>query len=266
MTHTGGRVTGRYSGPMSLQQLFGLDHRTALVTGGSSGIGRAIALALVDAGAHVVVAARTRSAIDETVAMIRDNGGSAAGIVADLSSRAGAHRLADEVGVVDILVNSAGINLRPSMPELDEETWDATMRVNLDAPFVLGQRLAPGMAERGYGRIVSISSQQAHRPFANSGAYGVSKAALEGLARSQAEAWSSQGVTSNVLIPGFVQTPLNRRLSSDPETVVRLAARTLVGRNGTPSDFAAAAVFLAGPGSAYVTGQSIAVDGGFSVH
>jgi len=251
---------------MSLQQLFGLDGRTALVTGGSSGIGRAIATALADAGAHVLVAARTPATIDATVAGIRQAGRSADGIVADLSSRAGAHSLADSVGDVDVLVNSAGINLRPPMPELDEATWDATMAVNLDAPFVLGQRLAPGMAARGYGRIVSISSQQAHRPFAASGAYGVSKAGLEALARSQAEAWSAQGVTSNVLVPGFVRTPLNERLGSDPATVAALAARTLVGRNGLASDFAAAAVFLAGPGSAYVTGQSIAVDGGFSVH
>ncbi|MCS6557669.1 SDR family oxidoreductase [Curtobacterium flaccumfaciens] len=251
---------------MSLQQLFGLDGRTALVTGGSSGIGRAIATALADAGAHVLVAARTSATIDATVAGIRQEGRSADGIVADLSSRAGAHALADAAGDVDVLVNSAGINLRPPMPELDEATWDATMAVNLDAPFVLGQRLAPGMAARGYGRIVSISSQQAHRPFAASGAYGVSKAGLEALARSQAEAWSAQGVTSNVLVPGFVRTPLNERLGSDPATVAALAARTLVGRNGLASDFAAAAVFLAGPGSAYVTGQSIAVDGGFSVH
>lgn len=251
---------------MSLQQLFGLDGRTALVTGGSSGIGRAIAGALADAGAHVLVAARTRATIDETLLGIRQAGGTADGIVADLSSRAGARALADAAGEVDVLVNSAGVNLRPPMSELDEATWDATMVVNLDAPFVLGQRLAPGMATRGHGRIISISSQQAHRPFAASGAYGVSKAGLEALARSQAEAWSAQGVTSNVLVPGFVQTPLNQRLSADPATVSALAARTLVGRNGLATDFAAAAVFLAGDGSAYVTGQSIAVDGGFSVH
>ncbi|MDR6572074.1 gluconate 5-dehydrogenase [Curtobacterium sp. 320] len=251
---------------MSLQQLFGLDGRTALVTGGSSGIGQAIAVALADAGAHVLVAARTAATIDATVAAIRQAGGSADGIVADLSTRAGAHALADTAGDVDVLVNSAGINLRPPMADLDEDTWDATMAVNLDAPFVLGQRLAPGMAARGYGRIIGISSQQAHRPFAASGAYGVSKAGLEALARSQAEAWSGHGVTSNVLVPGFVRTPLNERLGADPATVAALAARTLVGRNGLASDFAAAAVFLAGPGSAYVTGQSIAIDGGFSVH
>ncbi|QYM74775.1 SDR family NAD(P)-dependent oxidoreductase [Leucobacter luti] len=255
---------------MNLQRLFGLDGRTALVTGGSSGIGRAIAGALAGAGAHTLIAARTETAIASTVAEITATGGCATGIVADLSTRAGAHDLADAAiaatDAVDILVHSAGINLRPPLPELDEATWDATMAVNLDAPFVLGQRLAPAMAERGYGRIIHISSQQAHRPFAASGAYGVSKAGLEALARSQAEAWSAQGVTANVLIPGFVQTPLNVRLSSDPAVVEALAARTLVGRNGLPEDFAGAAVFLASPSAAYVTGQSLAVDGGFSVH
>jgi len=108
------------------------------------------------------------------VGALRSDGGSAEAVVADLSTRGGAHALADAVaGVeVDVLVNSAGVNLRPPMPELDETAWDATMAVNLDAPFVLGQRLAPAMAARGYGRLINISSQQAHRPFADSGAYG----------------------------------------------------------------------------------------------
>lgn len=253
-----------------LDRLFGLDGRAALITGGSSGIGRAIAISLALAGSDVIVAARTVSALDATVADVVERGGSATGMVADLSTRAGSHALADAVlsrsGVPDIVVNSAGVNLRPPMDDLDEATWDATMAVNLDAPFVLGQRFGPAMAERGRGRFIHISSQQAHRPFAQSGAYGVSKAGLEGLARSQAEAWSSRGVTANVLVPGFVMTPLNERLRSDPTRVEALAARTLVGRNGLAEDFAAAAVFLAGDGSAYVTGQTIAVDGGFSVH
>ncbi|MDF2581145.1 MAG: dehydrogenase [Microbacterium sp.] len=251
---------------MDLHSLFGLSGRRALVTGGSSGIGRGIARALAAAGAEVIVAARGSDRVDETVEEIRMEGGLAAGIVADLSSRAGCHELADRAGDLDILVNSAGINIRPPLAELDEQSWDATMAVNLDAPFILGQRLAPGMIERGYGRIISISSQQASRAFASSGAYGASKAALEGLARSQAEAWSASGVTSNVLVPGFVLTRLNERLASDPDVVTALAARTFVGRNGRADDFAAAAIFLAGPGSAYVTGQAIAVDGGFSVH
>lgn len=249
-----------------LRDLFGVHERVALVTGGSSGIGKAIALALSAAGAHVLIAARTAAAIDATVEEIRGAGGSADGVVSDISTRQGAHALADAAGAVDILVNSAGINLRPHMSELDEVTWDETMQVNLEAPFILGQRLAPGMAERGFGRIIHISSQQAHRAFASSGAYGVSKAAIEALARSQSEAWAPYGVTANVLVPGFVQTPLNKRLSSDPAVVQALARRTFIGRNGVPDDFAGAAVFLASAASTYVVGQLITVDGGFSVH
>ncbi|WAZ26074.1 SDR family oxidoreductase [Streptomyces cinnabarinus] len=253
-----------------LSELFSLSGRVALVTGGSSGIGRAIAGALARAGASVVVVARKEAELAATVAELTADGCRAAWVSADLSTRDGVRAAAEEAaeafGEPDILVNSAGINLRPPMAELDEDVWDTTMTVNLEAPYLLGQRFGPGMAERGFGRIIHITSQQAHRAFVQSGAYGVSKGALESLARSQAEAWSPHGVTCNTLVPGFVMTPLNARLSSDPEKVAALAARTMVGRNGLAEDFAGAAVFLASGASAYVTGQSLFVDGGFSVH
>ncbi|WP_149180225.1 SDR family oxidoreductase [Streptomyces sp. TRM49041] len=253
-----------------LSELFSLDGRVALVTGGSSGIGRAVAEALARAGARVVVVARREKELVATVEALEALGCRAAWASADLSTRDGVRAAAEQAvaafGEPDILVNSAGVNLRPPMGELGEDVWDTTMAVNLEAPFLLGRRFGPGMAERGYGRIIHITSQQAHRAFVQSGAYGVSKGALESLARSQAEAWSPYGVTCNTLVPGFVMTPLNTRLSSDPEKVAALAARTLVGRNGLAEDFAGAAVFLASPASAYVTGQSVFVDGGFSVH
>lgn len=253
-----------------LSGLFSLEGRTALVTGGSSGIGRAIAGALARAGASVVAVARKEAELVATVDELTADGCRAAWVSADLGTRegikAGAEAAAALFGEPDILVNSAGINLRPPLAELGEEVWDTTMTVNLEAPFLLGQRFGPGMAERGFGRIIHITSQQAHRAFVQSGAYGVSKGALESLARSQAEAWSPYGVTANTLVPGFVMTALNRRLSSDPDKVAALAARTMVGRNGLADDFAGAAVFLASPSSAYVTGQSLFVDGGFSVH
>ncbi|MFJ3950139.1 SDR family NAD(P)-dependent oxidoreductase [Streptomyces libani] len=256
--------------PSYLSELFSLDGRNAVVTGGSSGIGRAIAKALARAGASVVIVARKESELAATVDELAADGCRAAWVSADLSTRDGvraaAEQAAEAFGEPDILVNSAGINLRPPMGELGEETWDATMAVNLEAPYLLGQRFGPGMAERGFGRIIHITSQQAHRAFVQSGAYGVSKGALESLARSQAEAWSPHGVTCNTLVPGFVMTPLNARLASDPEKVAALAERTLVGRNGLAEDFAGAAVFLAGRASGYVTGQAIFVDGGFSVH
>lgn len=253
-----------------LSELFSLDGRVAVVTGGSSGIGRGIAGALARAGASVVTVARKEAELAATVDELVGDGCRAAWVSADLSTRAGvraaAAQAAEVFGEPDILVNSAGINLRPPMGELGEDVWDTTMALNLEAPFLLGERFGPGMAERGFGRIIHITSQQAHRAFVQSGAYGVSKGALESLARSQAEAWSPYGVTCNTLVPGFVMTPLNARLSSDPEKVAALAARTMVGRNGVAEDFAGAAVFLAGRASGYITGQAIFVDGGFSVH
>ncbi|MFI2211073.1 SDR family NAD(P)-dependent oxidoreductase [Streptomyces sp. NPDC020141] len=253
-----------------LDELFSLDGRVALVTGGSSGIGRAIAGALARAGAGVVVVARGESALDATVGELTAAGCRAARVSADLSTRSGVRAAAEEAtaafGEPDILVNCAGINLRPPMNELSEAVWDATMAVNLEAPYLLGQRFGPAMAERGFGRIIHVTSQQAHRAFAASGAYGVSKGALESLARSQAEAWSPYGVTANTLVPGFVPTPLNTRLASDAAQLTALASRTLTGRNGLPTDFAGASVFLASPASAYVTGQSLFIDGGFSRH
>ncbi|MFD9445347.1 SDR family NAD(P)-dependent oxidoreductase [Streptomyces sp. NPDC060006] len=253
-----------------LAELFSLAGRVALVTGGSSGIGRAVSEALARAGASVVVVARREAELAATVEELVALGCRAAWVSGDLSTRTGVREIAERaVGVFgepDILVNCAGVNLRPPMSELSEEVWDSTMALNLDAPFLLGQRFGPAMAERGHGRIIHITSQQAHRAFVQSGAYGVSKGALESLARSQAEAWSPHGVTVNTLVPGFVMTPLNRRLSSDPDKVAALAARTLAGRNGLAEDFAGAAVFLASGASAYVTGQAIHVDGGFSVH
>lgn len=253
-----------------LASLFALDGRTAIVTGGSSGIGRGIATGLARAGAATVIVARGADRIGETVRDLQESGCRAAGVVGDLSTPAGIRAVAEAAmepfGEPDILVNSAGINIRPPYPEITEDDWDATMTVNALAPFLLGQRYAAGMAERGFGRLIHISSQQAHRAFVGSGIYGASKGAVESLMRSEAEAWGGTGVTSNTLVPGFVLTPLNARLQQDAEKVAALASRTMIGRNGLPSDFAAAAVFLAGEGSGYVTGHSLFVDGGLSVH
>lgn len=253
-----------------LAELFSLEGRTAVVTGGSSGIGRGIATALARAGAATVIVARGEQRIAESVQELQALGCRTAGVVGDLSSRAGiraaAEAAAEPFGGPDILVNSAGINIRPPYAEITEDDWDATMTVNALAPFLLGQRYAAGMAQRGFGRLIHISSQQAHRAFVGSGVYGASKGAVEALMRSEAEAWGGTGVTSNTLVPGFVLTPLNARLQEDPEKVAALASRTMIGRNGLPGDFAGAAVFLAGAGSSYVTGHSLFVDGGLSVH
>jgi NAD(P)-dependent dehydrogenase (short-subunit alcohol dehydrogenase family) len=251
-----------------LDGLFSLNGRVALVTGGSSGIGRAVAGALARAGAQVVVLARSEGALAGTVAELRADGCQAAWVSADLGDRAAAQEAAraatEPFGEPDILVNAAGVNLRPPLAALTLTDWDRLMAVNLTAPFLLGQSFGPPMAQRGWGRIINIASQQAIRAFGNSGGYGASKAGLTALTRSQSEAWAGQGVCCNALAPGFVATPLTAEVASDPVRSAALAARTMVGRNGEAADFEGIAVFLASRASDYVTGQLICVDGGFS--
>jgi NAD(P)-dependent dehydrogenase (short-subunit alcohol dehydrogenase family) len=251
-----------------LDELFSLEGLVALVTGGSSGIGRGIARALALAGARVVIMARDPQPLDDTVAELRADGAVAAQVRADLGDRAAAERGAEQAAAVfgepDILLNAAGLNLRPPLGALTISQWDHLLAVNLTAPFLLGQRFGPAMAGRGWGRIINVVSQQAIRAFANSGGYGATKGGLASLTRSQSEAWAPRGVCCNALGPGFVATPLTAELASDPVRSAALAARTMIGRNGEPRDFAGAAVFLASRASNYVTGQVLFVDGGFS--
>jgi gluconate 5-dehydrogenase len=251
-----------------LEQLFTLTGRVAVVTGGSSGIGLGIARALGQAGAAVVLVARDPARLRHRADQLRAAGCAAAWTAGDLGDRAGLDRAAVTAaapfGPPDILVNCAGVNLRPPLGELTVADWDRTMAVNLTAPFLLGQHYGPGMAGRGWGRIINITSQQAERAFGNSGGYGASKGGLAALTRSQSEAWAPRGVCCNAVAPGFVATPLTAQVASDPVRSAALAARTMTGRNGEPEDFAGAAVFLASRASNYVTGQVLRVDGGFS--
>jgi gluconate 5-dehydrogenase len=254
--------------PSYLDDLFSLAGRTAVVTGGSSGIGRAIAVALGRAGARVVVVARRDGPLADTVAELTGVGVEAGAVSADLADRAALRSAADTIisryGDPDVLVNAAAVNRRPPMSQLTEDDWDVTIAANLTAPFLLGQRFAPAMAARGWGRVINIASQQAVRAYGNSGAYGVSKAGLTALSRSQAEAWSASGVCCNAVAPGVVRTPLTEEVFADPGRVAAHAARTMIGRNGVPADFAGVAVFLASDAAAAVTGQTLFVDGGFS--
>ncbi len=252
----------------ALPELFSLDDRVVLVTGGNSGIGRSMAEALADAGASVVVVGRNAATLGDVERAVAARGGRCAAVAADLADRdeldRAAHHVAAIFGEPDILVNAAGVNVRPPLDVLTVEQWDTTLAVNLTAPFLLGQRFGPPMAARGFGRIINLGSQQSFRAFGNSGGYGVSKAAVVALTRSQAEAWSRDGVCCNAIIPGFVRTPMTEEVFVDEQRVTELAGRAMMGRNGTVDDFRGAAVFLASAASSFVTGQAIYVDGGFS--
>jgi NAD(P)-dependent dehydrogenase (short-subunit alcohol dehydrogenase family) len=247
-----------------LDETFGLSGRTAVVTGGSSGIGRAMAVALGRAGARVVLVARRAPELESAVAELAGYRVDASFVTADLADRSAVAGLVSRLDGPDILVNAAGVNRRPPMAALTVDDWDVTLAANLTAPFLLGQAFAPGMAARGWGRIINVVSQQAFRAYGNSGAYGVSKGGLVALTRSQAEAWSRYGVLCNAVAPGVVRTPLTEAVFADPDTVSAHAARTMIGRNGLPSDFGACAVFIASDANAAMTGQTLFVDGGYS--
>ncbi|MGN2393182.1 SDR family NAD(P)-dependent oxidoreductase [Pelomicrobium sp. G1] len=251
-----------------IRRLFSLEGKVALVTGASSGIGQAIALALAQAGARVVLMARRAAELDETRGRVEALGGDAACVPCDLAVRAelysGAARAASFFGPPDILVSAAGVNIRRPMLEITEADWDVTLKINLEAPFFLAQKLAPAMIEKGWGRIINIASLQSVRAFGNSGPYGASKGGIAQLTRAQAETWSRHGVNANAIAPGFFETPLTAPVFGDPQRARAMAQRTFIGRNGRLEDLAGTAIFLASPASDYVTGQIIFVDGGFS--
>ncbi|HTJ70007.1 MAG TPA: SDR family oxidoreductase [Actinospica sp.] len=253
-----------------LEDLFSLKGRAALVTGGSSGIGYAMAEAIARAGARTVLLARREALLKDAVDRITAQHGEAHAVVADITDREqlanAAEQAVELVGEIDILVNCAANMFRPPLADLTTAQWDAQFQANVDAPFLLGQRFGPKMAERGWGRIINVGSQQSVSAFGNSGGYGAAKAAVAGLTRSQAEAWSAHGVCVNTIIPGFVLTPLTAETAQDPDRVAALAARHMVARNGVPEDFQGAALFLASDAARFVTGQMLFVDGGFSVH
>jgi gluconate 5-dehydrogenase len=251
-----------------LTSLFDLSGRTALVTGGNSGIGLAMARGLGLAGARLVLVARREAELAAAVEALKEEGIAASGIPADLAGPEVATQLGaacDEAGLaIDILVNAAGINLRQPFAEVTAEAFDRHMAVHLRAPFLLTQRFAPAMAERGYGRIVNIASLQSWRAFPDSAPYGAAKAGVAQLTRASAEAWSRHGITCNAIAPGFFPTPLTAPVFADAERSARNAQQTAIGRNGELEDLIGAVVYLASPASAYVTGHVLVVDGGFT--
>lgn len=245
--------------------LFGLDGRAACVTGASSGLGRMAATALANAGAKVVGVARRAEELErwssETV-------GQTAVVVADLAAEddigAIAQRVGEPFGPPGILVNAAGINTRQAADDVTAEGWDMTINLNLRAPFFLAQALVPAMKDEGWGRIINIASLQSRRAFAGGIAYGASKGGVEQLTRAMAEAWSRHGINANALAPGFFPTELTKPVFENLDAAEKLAEQTCIGRNGDPEDLVGPLLFLASDASAYVTGQVLFVDGGFT--
>ena len=245
-----------------------LDGSVALVTGASRGIGRAIALDLAEAGCAVVAAARSADALADVAAEIESRGGSALPLGADLAavdSLAGvAQRAFDWRGRVDVLVNAAGVIVRSGPLEVTPEDWDAVFDVNVRGTFFLTREIGRRMLEAGGGSIVTITSLAGEVPTRAALGYQASKAALIQLTRALAVQWAPT-VRVNAVAPGYVRTDLNTAWLADEEHLGYVLANTPLGRVGEPPDVAAAVRFLASPAAAYVTGQNLRVDGGWSV-
>ena len=247
------------------EHLLDLTGKVACVTGASAGLGQRAAVALAAAGAQVVGVARRAEAL---AAWADATGARAATVAADLSQRDQIAQIAAEIatpfGAPDIIVHASGINTRETADDVTPEGWDVTMNLNLAAPFFLTQALVPAMKAKGWGRVVNFASLQTTRAFPGGIAYGASKAGIGQLTRAMAEAWSKHGINANAIGPGFFPTELTGPVFADPERAARNAAQTCIGRNGELHDIDGPLLFLCSDASAYVTGQILMVDGGFT--
>src|SRR6478752_2414395 len=235
-----------------------LEGQRALVTGATSGIGRAVALQLALDGAEVLVHGRDVARGADTVEEITSAGGKASFVAADLSDAADVRRLANEVGDVDILINNAGIALFAPTAELEVAAYDTMFASNVRAPFFLVAAFAPGMAARGHGSIVSLSSMAGGVGLVGGAAYGATKASLEAMTRAWAAEFSASGVRVNAIAPGPVYTPT----PSGAEFITALGETTPMHRASQPEEIAAVIAFLASPRASYITGTTVAADGG----
>lgn len=248
-------------------QLLSLEGKTAVVTGGTSGIGLAISLGLADAGADVVATARRQTQVDETADAIEARGRKTVRMASDVCVRSSLEDLLAAVlssfGKVDILINCAGKIKRAPTLDFSEEEWTSILDTNLTGTLRACQVFGRPMLERGYGRIINIASLNTFVALNEVAAYAASKAAVASLTRSLAVEWSKKGVTVNAIAPGVFRTDLNAQLLDSTPRGKELLMRTPMGRFGKTEELIGAAIYLASDSASFVTGQSLVVDGGF---
>lgn len=251
---------------MSLS-MFSLEGRTALVIGGKRGLGLAMAEAFAQAGADIALVSRDAKAIEQAASQLAASSGrKVIGLPADVTDSSQVEdmvsKVISELGRIDILVNSAGINNRKTIEELTEAEWHEVMNTNLTSAFLVCKAVGPHMREAGFGRVINVGSILSDFGLAGRTPYCSSKGGIVQFTRTLALEWAGHGITVNAICPGFYATELNTPVIQDKEAYERLCAKIPLGRFGDPEEIKPAALFLASPFSGYVTGTCIYVDGG----
>ena len=256
-------------GRLHAVELFKLHGRTAVVTGGARGLGRIMAEALAEAGARVCLTSRTAEQAEAAAAeLAAATGASVVGVGGHLHTTEAVARLhaavGEAVGHVDILINNAGVNIRGTASEITEADWDAVMDANLKAPFLVSRAFGPAMCQRGWGRVINVSSMLGAIALPGRAPYASAKTGVLGLTRVLALEWAAAGVTVNALCPGPFATEMNRQLLDDPEKYKAFVAKLPVGRWGHLHEVKGAVVYLASEASSFMTGASLTIDGGWT--
>ncbi len=251
---------------MTKSGIFDLSGRTALVTGSSRGLGRAMAEGLANAGARILINGTDASRVAQAVKEFTDNGHSAEAAAFDVTSESSileAFSRFDEANIeIDIVINNAGIQFRKPMVELETADWQRVIDTNLTSAFMIGREAAKRMIPRGYGKIINIGSLTSELARATVAPYTVAKGGVKMLTRAMAAEWAQHGIQSNAIGPGYMLTDMNQALIDNPEFDAWVKGRTPSRRWGRPEELIGTAVFLASSASDYVNGQIIYVDGG----